>query len=47
MRSDSSYYSITKLSDLQLTPYTAAENENVTAIASHPGIVDTDMATDF
>lgn len=43
----SSGYSITKLSDLQLASYTAAENENVTAVAFHPGIVDTDMATDF
>jgi NAD(P)-dependent dehydrogenase (short-subunit alcohol dehydrogenase family) len=43
----SSGYSITKLSDLQLASYTAAESENITAIAFHPGIVDTNMATDF
>lgn len=43
----SSGFSITKLSDLQLASYTAAENENVTTVAFHPGIVDTDMATDF
>jgi NAD(P)-dependent dehydrogenase (short-subunit alcohol dehydrogenase family) len=43
----SSGYSITKLSDLQLASYTAAENENVTAVAFHPGIVDTDMTSDF
>jgi hypothetical protein len=43
----SSGYSITQLSDLQLASYTAAENENVTAVAFHPGVVDTDMVTDF
>jgi hypothetical protein len=36
-----------KLSDLQLASYTAAENENITAVTFHPGIVDTNMATDF
>lgn len=43
----SSGYSITKLSDLQLASYTATENENTTAVTFHPGIVDTNMATDF
>ena len=43
----SSSHSITKLSDLQLACYTAAENENVTAVTFHPGIVDADMKTDF
>jgi NAD(P)-dependent dehydrogenase (short-subunit alcohol dehydrogenase family) len=43
----SSGYSITKLSDLQLASYAAAENDNVTAVAIHPGIVLTDMASDF
>lgn len=43
----SSGYSLTKLSDLQLASYAAAENENVTAVAFHPGIVLTDMANDF
>jgi NAD(P)-dependent dehydrogenase (short-subunit alcohol dehydrogenase family) len=43
----SSGYSITKLSDLQLASYAAAENENVTAVAFHPRIVLTDMANDF
>lgn len=43
----SSGYSIAKIADLQLASYTAAENPNVTAIAFHPGIVLTDMATDF
>lgn len=43
----SSDYSVTKLSDLQLASYTAAENENVMAVAFHPSIVDTDIATDF
>ena len=43
----SSGYSIAKLSDLQLASYAAAENDNVTAVAFHPGIVNTDMASDF
>ena len=43
----SSAYSITKLVDLRLAEYTAAENPNVTAMAFHPGIVDTEMATAF
>ena len=42
-----SAYSITKLADLQLALYTAAENPNVAAMAFHPGIVMTDMAVDF
>lgn len=39
----SSSYNITKLADLQLAAFAAAENANVTAIAFHPGIVPTDM----
>ncbi|KAK9367593.1 hypothetical protein V1509DRAFT_640648 [Lipomyces kononenkoae] len=41
-----SSYSIAKTANLQLIPYTAAENPNVTAIAFHPGIVETDMVTE-
>ena len=43
----SSSHSITKLSDLQLASYTAAEIENAIAVTFHPGIVDADMTTDF
>jgi NAD(P)-dependent dehydrogenase (short-subunit alcohol dehydrogenase family) len=39
----SSAYNITKLVDLQLASFAAAENPNLTAIAFHPGIVLTDM----
>ena len=39
----SSSYNITKLVDLQLAAFAAAENPNLTAIAFHPGIVFTDM----
>ena len=42
-----SAHSITKLVDLKLAEYASAENLNVTATAFHPGIVDTEMATDF
>jgi NAD(P)-dependent dehydrogenase (short-subunit alcohol dehydrogenase family) len=41
-----SSYSITKLADLQLAAYAAAENPHLKVIAFHPGIVLTDMATD-
>lgn len=34
-----SAYGITKLADLQLAAFAAAENPNLTAIAFHPGIV--------
>ena len=43
----SSAYSITKLVDLKLAEYTAAENPNVIATSFHPGIVATEMATGF
>lgn len=43
-----SSYCLTKLIDLQLQAFVAAENPNVTAIGLHPGIVDTDlMDADF
>lgn len=38
-----SAYALSKLFNLQLAAYTAAESKNVTAIALHPGIVKTDM----
>jgi NAD(P)-dependent dehydrogenase (short-subunit alcohol dehydrogenase family) len=41
-----SAYSITKLADLQIAAYAAAENPHVQVIAYHPGIVMTDMVTD-
>ena len=43
-------YALSKLGDLQLAAYIAAENSNVTAYAYHPGMVITDMHdenTDF
>jgi NAD(P)-dependent dehydrogenase (short-subunit alcohol dehydrogenase family) len=41
----SSAYSITKLADLQISAYAAAENPNLKVMAFHPGIVLTDMVT--
>jgi NAD(P)-dependent dehydrogenase (short-subunit alcohol dehydrogenase family) len=42
----SSAYSITKLADLQIAAYAAAENPNLKVTAFHPGIVVTDMMTE-
>ena len=42
-----SAYSITKLADLQISAYAAAENPHLKVIAFHPGIVMTDMVTRF
>ena len=42
----SSAYSITKLADLRLTSFLAAESPHVHALAVHPGIVATDMGID-
>jgi NAD(P)-dependent dehydrogenase (short-subunit alcohol dehydrogenase family) len=39
-------YNISKLATLQLTAHLAAAYPNVTAIALHPGLVDTDMVRD-
>jgi NAD(P)-dependent dehydrogenase (short-subunit alcohol dehydrogenase family) len=41
-----SAYSITKLADLQIAAYAAAENPHLKVVAYHPGIVKTDMMTD-
>ena len=41
-----SAYNISKLVNLQLTAYLAAENPNVTSIALHPGVVLTSMSFD-
>jgi len=41
--SGGSAYTISKLAIIQLTAYIAAENPNVSAIALHPGLVETDM----
>lgn len=41
-----SAYSLGKLINLQMTTYIAAENPNVTAMALHPGVVDTEMTVD-
>jgi NAD(P)-dependent dehydrogenase (short-subunit alcohol dehydrogenase family) len=41
----SSAYSITKLADLQIAAYAAAENPNLKVLAFHPGIVMTDMVS--
>lgn len=38
-----SSYSLSKLVNTKLQAFVAAENPNVTAIALHPGIVETDM----
>lgn len=40
-------YGLSKLGDLQLTAYIAAENPNVTAIALDPGVVLTDMHSEM
>jgi hypothetical protein len=39
-------YSINKLSDLELASYAATENESIETVAFHPGIINTNMATD-
>jgi NAD(P)-dependent dehydrogenase (short-subunit alcohol dehydrogenase family) len=41
-----SAYSISKLAVLQLSAYVAAENPQITAVALHPGVVDTEMTID-
>lgn len=49
---DSSAYSLSKLVNLQMSAYVAAESQlstakqNVTSVALHPGIVQTDMVLD-
>ncbi|KAF2424523.1 NAD(P)-binding protein [Tothia fuscella] len=42
-----SAYSITKLADLQMAAFAAAENPHLKVMAFHPGIVLTDMATEM
>lgn len=42
-----SSYSLSKLVNLQIQVFVAAEISNVTAVAIHPGIVMTDMAMDM
>ncbi len=42
-----SSYSLSKLVAFQLQAFVAAENPNVTAVALHPGVVDTDMTLDM
>lgn len=42
-----SSYSLSKLVDLQIQTFVAAENPNVTAMSLHPGIIMTDMTTAF
>ncbi|OLN85698.1 3-oxoacyl-[acyl-carrier-protein] reductase 11 [Colletotrichum chlorophyti] len=41
-----SSYMISKLATLQLAAFVAAENKDVTAVAVHPGLVDTDMTVE-
>lgn len=42
-----SSYSLSKLAALQLQAFVAAENPNVTATSLHPGIVLTEMVTEY
>jgi NAD(P)-dependent dehydrogenase (short-subunit alcohol dehydrogenase family) len=42
-----SAYSLSKLADLRLASFVAVERPDVHSVAIHPGIVPTDMATDF
>lgn len=42
-----SSYFLSKLAALQLSAFVAAENENVTAVSVHPGLVATDMTLDM
>lgn len=39
----SSAYSLSKLINLQMAAYVAAESKNVTSVSLHPGVVKTDM----
>lgn len=42
-----SAYCLTKLVDLQISPFLKVEYPNVTAVSLHPGIIPTDMTTDM
>jgi len=41
-----SAYSLSKLVDIQMQAYIAAEHPNVTAITQHPGIMNSEMTLD-
>jgi hypothetical protein len=41
-----SAYSLGKMVNLQMAAFVAAENPNVTSVALHPGVVDTEMTVE-